>query len=166
MHRLAIHAEVCSLQLSCHAVPQKIHRCARAEQGQSAPDCKQRSKSTLLKKGIVLLLRYTEVLELGPDRAELPRLHANRSLAYLRAGRHADALADAGAALAAAPNWAKAHWRRGAALRALGCPLEALAAFHKAWQLSPGTASSTVAYCHGCVGSACGSTQQARCCGF
>ncbi|KAF8055469.1 TTC28 [Scenedesmus sp. PABB004] len=68
-------------------------------------------------------------------------LLGNRSLAWLRAGRADAALADADAALALAPRWAKAHWRRGAALAALRRWRAALAAFVEAWRCSePGGA--------------------------
>jgi len=67
--------------------------------------------------------RYTEALALcpPPDRTQQRRsLLSNRSRAALEAGRAADALSDADAAVGIAPNWAKGHWRRGRALGALG----------------------------------------------
>ena len=54
------------------------------------------------------------------DRAQLRALLSNRSRALLGAGRAAEALGDARAAAEAAPGWAKARWRMGRALGALG----------------------------------------------
>lgn len=82
--------------------------------------------------------RYSEALELQPDRAALPALHSNRSAAYCRAGRHAQALADADEAARLAPGWHKAHWRRGAALLALKRTPEAVLAYRDAWLLAAG----------------------------
>lgn len=85
------------------------------------------------------ICRYSEALELQPDRAALPALHSNRSAAYCKAGRHAEALADADEAARLAPGWHKAHWRRGAALLALKRGPEAVLAYREAWQLAAGS---------------------------
>ncbi|KAL4437013.1 hypothetical protein ABPG75_004152 [Micractinium tetrahymenae] len=82
--------------------------------------------------------RYSEALELQPDKAALPALHSNRSAACYKAGRHAEALADADEAARLAPGWHKAHWRRGAALLALKRVPEAVLAYREAWQLAAG----------------------------
>jgi tetratricopeptide (TPR) repeat protein len=61
-------------------------------------------------------------------------LLTNRALARTRLGRHADAVADARRACAAAPRWAKAHARLGSALAAGSKHAEAAAAYeHAAW---------------------------------
>ena len=54
------------------------------------------------------------------------QLHCNRSVALLRAGRHAEARAAAGAALGLDPAYAKARRRRAAAAEALGDAAAAL----------------------------------------
>lgn len=66
------------------------------------------------------------------------RILANRSLAYLRAQRYEEALADGLAAVQAAPKWDKAHWRAGAALLAMRRVPEAVTAFHRCWKCSGG----------------------------
>ena len=82
--------------------------------------------------------RYTEALELHPDKAALHLLHANRSAAYCQGGRLEDALAAGDAAARLSPQWAKGHWRRGAALLALRRHPEAALAYQQAWRLSKG----------------------------
>ena len=84
---------------------------------------------------------YTEALDAGADKSVRHRLLANRSLAYWRAGRFADALADADAAAVAAPGWDKGYWRRGEALAGLKHAPQAVTAYHRAWQLSNGERS-------------------------
>lgn len=87
---------------------------------------------------------YTQALELlahsraADGGAGRHRLLANRSLAYGRAGRWSDALSDATAATEEAPKWDKGYWRKGAALAGLRRSLEAVAAYHRAWELSGG----------------------------
>lgn len=82
--------------------------------------------------------RYGEALALAPDKASHHALHANRSLALLKAGRAGEALEAANAAAAAAPAWPKAQWRRAAALLALRRVPDAVAAFAAAWRLDRG----------------------------
>lgn len=64
---------------------------------------------------------YTRSLELEPSSLAF----ANRAMAMLKLGRHAEAEADCSEALRMDPKYAKAWLRRGAARRALGMPLEA-----------------------------------------
>lgn len=72
---------------------------------------------------------------------------ANRAMAFTKAGRFDDALADADAAVAAAPGWEKGHWRRGAALAGLKRAPDAVAAYHRAWQASKGEGGLRFAPC-------------------
>ena len=89
---------------------------------------------------------YGEALAMAPMASQArPRLLANRALAFTKAARFVDALTDADAVVAAAPAWDKGHWRRGAALAGLKRAPEAVAAYHRAWQLSKG-ASGTASY--------------------
>ena len=76
---------------------------------------------------------------MSPDRISRSKLYCNRSLAYLKALRSSEALEDAESAIQCNPNWGKAHWRRGAALKEVERVPEAVSAFHRAWQLSKGT---------------------------
>ena len=60
---------------------------------------------------------YKHALEAGGSRH---LLHSNLSATYLAADMLLAALAAADAAVAAKPDWPKAHFRRGAALAAMG----------------------------------------------
>ena len=77
---------------------------------------------------------YGSALALTPDDQVLL---SNRSLAYLRAGRLGQALADAERAAALAPGWSKAAYRRGACLQQLERYDEAAEAFERAEELEP-----------------------------
>jgi len=77
---------------------------------------------------------YTAALSAAPgDAAAL----SNRAAAFLKLGRHGQALDDATAAAEAAPDACKAHFRRGLALHALGRYTEAGPALARARQLEP-----------------------------
>ncbi|KAK9824173.1 hypothetical protein WJX72_008288 [[Myrmecia] bisecta] len=82
--------------------------------------------------------KYTEALQVKPGRDGIAKLYSNRSLAYAKALRFADALADANRAIEALPTWDKAHWRKGQALMGLKQHPQAVAAFQDSWQLSKG----------------------------
>ena len=84
------------------------------------------------------VLRYSEALDVLPDKQDIHKLYSNRSLAWCKAARYEAALRDAEAAVEAAPSWPKAHWRRGAALLGLQTVSDAVWAFRRAHQLSPG----------------------------
>ncbi len=82
--------------------------------------------------------RYTEALELLPDKISRSKIYCNRSLAYLKALKYSEALDDAEGAVGCNSEWGKAHWRKGAALKELKRIPAAVSAFHKACQLSKG----------------------------
>ncbi|GLC59400.1 hypothetical protein PLESTB_001482100 [Pleodorina starrii] len=65
-------------------------------------------------------------------------LRANRSLAAIRSGRAAEALADAAVLTSEHPGWAKGHYRAGQALLALRRPEEAVAELAAAARVEPG----------------------------
>lgn len=89
-------------------------------------------------------VRYTEALALLPlDKDTMSRLFSNRSLAYTKAGRYNDALADADEAVRLRPHWSKAYWRRGTALQNLKLHEDAAVAFAMALQLDPGVPSAS-----------------------
>lgn len=82
--------------------------------------------------------RYTEALEVCPDKSMLHKLYSNRSMAYMKASRYAEALKDAEEALCLAPTWDKAHYRKGSALQCLKQYAQAASSFQSAWHLSKG----------------------------
>ena len=77
---------------------------------------------------------YTEALQHSPDDATL---FSNRSAARLILDQKESALEDAVQAVELRPTWGKAHGRHGAALFALGCLKDAIAAYERGLKLSP-----------------------------
>ncbi|GJM94260.1 hypothetical protein PR202_ga10890 [Eleusine coracana subsp. coracana] len=77
---------------------------------------------------------YAQASELDPNDATVL---SNRSLCWLRAGQPERALEDAKACRALRPDWAKACYREGAALRLLQRFDEAASAFYEGVQLEP-----------------------------
>ena len=72
---------------------------------------------------------YTACLEASDENdAGMAAVLSNRSLACCRAGRHADALADAERVIRARPDWSKGYWRKAAALKPMKERLEAVRA--------------------------------------
>lgn len=79
--------------------------------------------------------RYSAAAALEPRDRSHP---SNASLALLRLGRYADALASAERCCELAPDWHKAYYRRGCAQQALGQIAAARTSFQKAQQYDPG----------------------------
>jgi len=79
---------------------------------------------------------YTEALKLNPTK----EYYGNRSLAYVKAGKFTEALADAEKCVAADPNWLRGYQRKGTALQNLKRYAEAVAAFKKGLELEPNNA--------------------------
>ncbi|XP_022143155.1 ankyrin-1 [Momordica charantia] len=77
---------------------------------------------------------YTQAIDLDPSDATLL---SNRSLCWIRLGQAEQALADAKACRALRPDWPKACYREGAALRLLQRFEEAANAFYEGVQLNP-----------------------------
>ncbi|XP_020700699.1 ankyrin-1 [Dendrobium catenatum] len=77
---------------------------------------------------------YTQAIDLNPDE---PTLLSNRSLCWIRLGQAEQALADAKACRSLNPNWPKACYREGAALRLLQRFDEAANAFYEGVKLDP-----------------------------
>ncbi|KAK9735275.1 hypothetical protein RND81_04G195400 [Saponaria officinalis] len=77
---------------------------------------------------------YTRAIDQDPTDAAL---YSNRSLCYIRQGQAEQALADAKSCRSLRPNWAKACYREGAALRLLQRFEEAANAFYEGVQLDP-----------------------------
>lgn len=78
--------------------------------------------------------RYAAAAALEPTERSHP---SNASLALLRMGRHADALASAERCCELAPDWHKGYYRRGCAQQALGQNAAARSSFMKAQQCDP-----------------------------
>ena len=86
---------------------------------------------------------YTAAIDLWMGEHDRAVLYANRSAARLKiAGEKQKALADAERACALAPEYAKAHFRRSQALRALARPDDAAAALERVLELSPEDAAA------------------------
>ncbi len=81
--------------------------------------------------------RYTQCIALSPGGERDAKLLCNRSLALLKAGRHAQSADDADRACKLAPEWNKAWFRRGAARAALGDHAAALASYSCGLRLDP-----------------------------
>ncbi|XP_024025168.1 uncharacterized protein LOC21407303 [Morus notabilis] len=77
---------------------------------------------------------YTQAIDLDPTDATL---FSNRSLCWIRLGQAEQALADAKACRALRPDWPKACYREGAALRLLQKFDEAANAFYEGVKLDP-----------------------------
>ncbi|XVF57219.1 hypothetical protein PTKIN_Ptkin06aG0186900 [Pterospermum kingtungense] len=77
---------------------------------------------------------YTQAIDLDPTDATL---HSNRSLCWIRLGQAEHALTDAKACRAIKPDWPKACYREGAALRLLQKYDDAANAFYEGVKLDP-----------------------------
>lgn len=89
---------------------------------------------------------YTAAIDLWMQPEERAVLYSNRSAARLKvAGEKQKALTDAERAIQLAPQYAKAHFRRGQALRALGDAEAAAGAMERVLELEPADGAATVA---------------------
>ncbi|KAI5669485.1 hypothetical protein M9H77_19338 [Catharanthus roseus] len=77
---------------------------------------------------------YTQAIDFDPTDATL---HSNRSICWIRLGQPERALSDAKACRSLKPDWAKACYREGAALRLLQRFDEAASAFYEGVKLDP-----------------------------
>ncbi|EEE62010.1 hypothetical protein OsJ_16792 [Oryza sativa Japonica Group] len=99
-------------------VPQLVEVSSEAKE--RSLEAKSRGDDAFRNKDyLVAVDAYTQAIELNPNDATL---HSNRSLCWLRAGQAERALEDARACRALRPDWAKACYREGAALRLLQSP--------------------------------------------
>ncbi|KAM3399398.1 hypothetical protein ACQJBY_004663 [Aegilops geniculata] len=98
-------------------------------------EAKSRGDDAFRRKDFLVAVdAYTQAIEFDPND---PALLSNRSLCWLRAGQGERALEDARACRALKPDWAKACFREGAALRLLQRFEEAANAFYEGVQLEP-----------------------------
>ncbi|CAM0958795.1 unnamed protein product [Alopecurus aequalis] len=98
-------------------------------------EAKSRGDDAFRRKDFLVAVdAYTQAIEFDPNDAAL---HSNRSLCWLRAGQGERALDDARACRGLRPDWAKACFREGAALRLLQRFEEAANSFYEGVQLEP-----------------------------
>ena len=89
---------------------------------------------------------YTQAIDLWMEPKDRAVLYSNRSAARLKiAGEKQKALSDAERAVQLAPDYAKAHFRRGQALRALGEAAKAAEAMQEVLRLEPSDQAATLA---------------------
>ncbi|BAT87959.1 hypothetical protein VIGAN_05138400 [Vigna angularis var. angularis] len=100
-----------------------------------AAEAKSRGDEAFRRKDFQMAMdSYTQAIDLDPSDATLL---SNRSLCWIRLGQAEHALADAKACRALRPDWAKACYREGAALRVLQKFDEAANAFYEGVMLDP-----------------------------
>ncbi|XP_059649308.1 uncharacterized protein LOC132295173 isoform X2 [Cornus florida] len=105
------------------------------EAKQKAADAKARAEYAFKQKDYLMATdAYTQAIDLDPTDAILL---SNRSLCWIRLGQADHALADAKACRALRPDWPKACYREGAALRLLQKFDEAANSFYEGVQLDP-----------------------------
>ncbi|XP_007030542.2 PREDICTED: ankyrin-1 [Theobroma cacao] len=100
-----------------------------------AAEAKSRGDEAFKRKDFQMAVdAYTQAIDLDPTDATL---HSNRSLCWIRLGQAEHALTDAKACRALRPDWPKACYREGAALRLLQKYDEAANAFYEGVKLDP-----------------------------
>lgn len=105
------------------------------EAKKKAAEVKSRADEAFKQKDFLMAVNaYTQAIDFDPTDATL---HSNRSLCWIRLGQAEHALADAKACRTLRPDWAKACYREGAALRLLQKFEEAANAFYEGVQLDP-----------------------------
>ncbi|XP_039045466.1 ankyrin-1-like [Hibiscus syriacus] len=105
------------------------------EAKKKAAEAKSRGDEAFKRKDFLTAVDvYTQAIDFDPTDATLL---SNRSLCWIRIGQPEQALADAKACRALRPDWPKACYREGAALRLLQKYDEAANAFYEGVQLDP-----------------------------
>ncbi|XP_027107369.2 palmitoyltransferase AKR1-like isoform X1 [Coffea arabica] len=105
------------------------------ETRKKASEAKARGDEAFKRKDFSLAVdAYSQAIDFDPTDATL---HSNRSLCWLRLGQADHALSDARACRALRPDWPKACYREGAALRLLQKFEEAASAFYEGVTLDP-----------------------------
>ncbi|KAJ4817345.1 hypothetical protein LUZ62_029911 [Rhynchospora pubera] len=105
------------------------------EEKKRSMEAKQRGDEAFKRKDYQTAIdAYTQAIDLDPNEAVLL---SNRSLCWLRMGQGEHALEDARACRALRPDWHKACYREGAALRLLQRFHDAANAFYEGVQLQP-----------------------------
>ncbi|XP_044499913.1 ankyrin-1-like [Mangifera indica] len=115
--------------------PKKDHPEVGPELKKKAAEAKSRGQEAFNRKDYYLAIdAYTQAMDLDPTDATLP---SNRSLCWLRLGQAEHALADAKTCRGLRPDWPKACYREGAALRLLERYDEAANALYEGVTLAP-----------------------------
>lgn len=105
------------------------------ENKQKSLEAKLRGEEAFKKKDYLMAVdAYTQAIDLDPNNAIFL---SNRSLCWIRLGQAEQALADAKACRALRPDWPKACYREGVALRLLQHFDEAANAFYEGVELDP-----------------------------
>ncbi|OMO96291.1 Tetratricopeptide TPR-1 [Corchorus olitorius] len=105
------------------------------EAKKKAAEAKSRGQEAFQNKDFQMAIdAYTQAIDFDPTDATL---YSNRSLCWIRLGQAEQALTDAKACRALKPDWPKACYREGAALRLLQKFDEAANAFYEGVQLNP-----------------------------
>lgn len=105
------------------------------EAKQKSAEAKSRGHDAFKRKDYALAIdAYTQAIDLDPTDATL---YSNRSLCWILLGQAEQALSDAKTCRSLRPNWAKACYREGAALRLLQRFEEAANAFYDGVQIDP-----------------------------
>jgi len=106
-----------------------------SENKQKSLEAKLRGEQAFKKKDYLMAVdAYTQAIDLDPNNAIFL---SNRSLCWIRLGQAEQALADAKACRALRPDWPKACYREGVALRLLQHFDEAANAFYEGVELDP-----------------------------
>lgn len=110
----------------------------------SEVEAKARGDASFKKKNYQEALdAYTQALGFNPENASIL---SNRSLCWMRVGQSEQALSDAREARKLRPDWSKACYREGAALRLMERYEEAAVAFFEGVQLDPNNMELTSAF--------------------
>ncbi|KAI4372576.1 hypothetical protein MLD38_010789 [Melastoma candidum] len=116
--------------LPCPSVPE-----VSQEAKQKAAEAKSRGDDAFKRNDFEAAIdAYSQAIDLDPSDATLP---SNRSLCWIRLGQAEQALVDARACRALRPDWPKACYREGAALRLLQRFDEAANCFYEGVTLNP-----------------------------
>lgn len=124
-----------SSELKDTAPPKQSLPEVTAEAKKKAAEAKARADDAFRRKDFMTAVdAYTQAIDFDPTDATLL---SNRSLCWVRLGQAEHALADARACKALKPDWPKAYYREGAALRLLQKFEEAANAFYEGVTLNP-----------------------------
>ncbi|XP_059312283.1 uncharacterized protein LOC132063646 isoform X2 [Lycium ferocissimum] len=125
-------------------IPKKDLPEVTPEAKKKAADAKARGEEAFKRKDFAMAVdAYTQAIDFDPTDGTL---FSNRSLCWLRLGQAEHALSDAKACRELRPDWAKACYREGAALRLLQRFEEAANAFYEGVQIDPDSKELVTAF--------------------
>ncbi|KAG7382216.1 Stress-induced-phosphoprotein 1 [Phytophthora pseudosyringae] len=123
---------------SAAAPPVSAKLSASTSQGRSAPSRGDDSQHKIRGNALFKAKDYEAAIReysLGIERTATATLHSNRSAAYCALGRYPQAKADADAAIALDPEWAKTYSRKGKALYGMSSFRKAADAYARGLEL-------------------------------